>query len=186
VLRRTGRPAQARDLLLFAASAIEPGHRPTPGQLSVYGTLLEVAAYTAAVDGNRHAAAEYIGEAAAAARLGSDANHRFTAFGPSGVILYQVSVAQVLGDSGTAIDVLVNNAGRSHVGAPEETTDAELRDLFEVHVFGPAALVRAVLPHMRSRRSGSVVQISSMGGQTPSSATSTAPAPTSPPGKTRP
>jgi NAD(P)-dependent dehydrogenase (short-subunit alcohol dehydrogenase family) len=63
------------------------------------------------------------------------------------------------------IDVLVNNAGRSHVGAAEETTDAELRDLFEVHVFGPAALVRAVLPHMRSRRSGSIVQISSMGGQ---------------------
>ena len=104
VLRRTGRPAQARDLLISAASAIEPGHRPTPDQLSMYGTLLEVAAYTAAVDGNRQAAAEYIGEAAAtAARLGSDANHRFTAFGPSGVILYQVSVAQVLGDSGTAI-----------------------------------------------------------------------------------
>ena len=51
-----------------------------------------------------HAAAEFIGEAAAtAARLGSDANHRFTAFGPSGVILYQVSVAQILDDSGTAI-----------------------------------------------------------------------------------
>jgi len=104
VLRRTGRPAQARDLLLSAAGAIEPGHRPTPDQLSMYGTLLEVAAYTAAVDGNHGAAAEYLGEATAtAARLGSDANHRFTAFGPSGVILYQVSVAQVLGDSGTAI-----------------------------------------------------------------------------------
>jgi transcriptional regulator with XRE-family HTH domain len=43
------------------------------------------------------------GAAATAARLGSDANHRFTAFGPSGVILYQVSIAQVLGDSGTSI-----------------------------------------------------------------------------------
>jgi NAD(P)-dependent dehydrogenase (short-subunit alcohol dehydrogenase family) len=63
------------------------------------------------------------------------------------------------------IDVLVNNAGRSHVGAAEETTDAELRDLFEVHVFGPAALVRAVLPHMRARRAGAIVQLSSMGGQ---------------------
>jgi len=63
------------------------------------------------------------------------------------------------------IDVLVNNAGRTHVGAAEETTDAELRDLFEVHVFGPAALARAVLPHMRSRRSGAIVQVSSMGGQ---------------------
>jgi len=63
------------------------------------------------------------------------------------------------------IDVLVNNAGRSHVGAAEETTDAELRDLFEVHLFGPAALTRAVLPHMRSRRAGAIVQMSSMGGQ---------------------
>ncbi|MEU4622009.1 oxidoreductase [Actinoplanes sp. NPDC023801] len=63
------------------------------------------------------------------------------------------------------IDVLVNNAGRGQVGAVEETTDAELRDLFEVHVFGPAALTRAVLPHMRARRSGAVVQMSSFGGQ---------------------
>ncbi len=48
-------------------------------------------------------------------------------------------------------DVLVNNAGRGHVGAAEETTDAELRSLFDLHVFGPAALVRAVLPAMRRR-----------------------------------
>ncbi|MFG3291563.1 SDR family NAD(P)-dependent oxidoreductase [Streptomyces sp. NPDC048179] len=63
------------------------------------------------------------------------------------------------------IDVLVNNAGRTHVGAVEETTDEELRDLFDLHFFGPAALVRAVLPHMRERRSGAIVQMSSMGGQ---------------------
>jgi NAD(P)-dependent dehydrogenase (short-subunit alcohol dehydrogenase family) len=63
------------------------------------------------------------------------------------------------------IDVLVNNAGRTHVGAFEETTNDELRDLFDVHVFGPAALVRAVLPGMRARRSGAIVQMSSMGGQ---------------------
>ncbi|WP_433892184.1 oxidoreductase [Streptomyces sp. CA-111067] len=63
------------------------------------------------------------------------------------------------------IDVLVNNAGRTHVGAFEETTDEELRALFDVHVFGPAALVRAVLPGMRARRSGAIVQMSSMGGQ---------------------
>src|SRR5439155_18114863 len=47
----------------------------------------------------------------------------------------------------------------------EETTDADLRDLFEVHLFGPAALTRAVLPHMRARGSGAIVQISSLGGQ---------------------
>ncbi|GAA1534204.1 oxidoreductase [Actinomadura kijaniata] len=63
------------------------------------------------------------------------------------------------------VDVLVNNAGRSHVGALEETTDAELRALFEVHVFGPAALTRAVLPHMRRQGGGAIVQMSSMGGQ---------------------
>ncbi|WP_037676344.1 oxidoreductase [Streptomyces griseus] len=63
------------------------------------------------------------------------------------------------------IDVLVNNAGRTHVGAFEETTEDELRELFDLHVFGPAALTRAVLPHMRERRSGAIVQMSSMGGQ---------------------
>lgn len=63
------------------------------------------------------------------------------------------------------LDVLVNNAGRGQVGAAEETTDAELRDLFELHLFGPAALVRAVLPGMRARRRGTIVQLSSFGGQ---------------------
>ncbi|KUM77734.1 oxidoreductase [Streptomyces griseorubiginosus] len=63
------------------------------------------------------------------------------------------------------IDVLVNNAGRTHVGAFEETTEHELRELFDLHVFGPAALTRAVLPSMRARRSGAIVQMSSMGGQ---------------------
>ncbi|MEU5251560.1 oxidoreductase [Streptomyces longwoodensis] len=63
------------------------------------------------------------------------------------------------------LDVLVNNAGRTHVGAFEETTDAELRELFDLHVFGPAALTRAVLPHLRERRTGAIVQMSSMGGQ---------------------
>ncbi|WP_030762007.1 oxidoreductase [Streptomyces griseus] len=63
------------------------------------------------------------------------------------------------------IDVLVNNAGRTHVGSVEETDDAQLRSLFDVHVFGPAALTRAVLPSMRARRSGAIVQLSSVGGQ---------------------
>ncbi|WP_369145076.1 oxidoreductase [Streptomyces sp. R44] len=63
------------------------------------------------------------------------------------------------------IDVLVNNAGRTHVGSVEETGDDELRSLFDVHVFAPAALTRAVLPHMRARRSGAIVQLSSVGGQ---------------------
>ncbi|GHF89788.1 short-chain dehydrogenase/reductase [Kitasatospora xanthocidica] len=63
------------------------------------------------------------------------------------------------------IDVLVNNAGRGLIGAVEEYTDRELRDLMELHFFGPAALTRAVLPHMRAQGSGAVVQMSSMGGR---------------------
>ncbi|MFI1333307.1 oxidoreductase [Streptomyces sp. NPDC020845] len=63
------------------------------------------------------------------------------------------------------IDILVNNAGRGMVGAVEETTDAELRDLMDLHFFGPAALTRAALPHMRRRGSGAVVQLTSMGGR---------------------
>ncbi|GAA4444965.1 oxidoreductase [Phytohabitans houttuyneae] len=63
------------------------------------------------------------------------------------------------------VDVLVNNAGRGLVGAVEETTERELRDLMELHFFGPAALTRAVLPHMRRQGSGAIVQLSSMGGR---------------------
>jgi NAD(P)-dependent dehydrogenase (short-subunit alcohol dehydrogenase family) len=63
------------------------------------------------------------------------------------------------------LDVLVNNAGRGLVGAVEETTDKELRELMELHFFGPVALTRAVLPHMRARRSGAIVQMSSQGGR---------------------
>jgi len=63
------------------------------------------------------------------------------------------------------IDVLVNNAGRTQVGAVEETTDEELRDLFELHFFAPVALTRAVLPQMRKQGGGAIVQMSSVGGQ---------------------
>jgi NAD(P)-dependent dehydrogenase (short-subunit alcohol dehydrogenase family) len=63
------------------------------------------------------------------------------------------------------IDVLVNNAGRTQVGAVEETTDEELRSLFELHFFAPAALTRLVLPQMRGQGGGAIVQMSSVGGQ---------------------
>ncbi|MFI0240513.1 oxidoreductase [Streptomyces sp. NPDC016845] len=63
------------------------------------------------------------------------------------------------------IDVLVNNAGRGMVGAVENSTDDELRSLMDVHFFGPAALTRAALPHMRRRESGAIVQLTSMGGR---------------------
>ncbi len=62
------------------------------------------------------------------------------------------------------IDVLVNNAGFGTVGALEETTEDELRHAMEVMFFGPMRLTRLALPGMRRRRSGAVVQVTSMGG----------------------
>src|SRR5258705_4414283 len=76
----------------------------------------------------------------------------------------QAVIAEALERFGR-IDVLVNNAGRTQVGAVEETTDEELRALFELHFFAPAALTRAVLPHMRRQGGGAIVQMSSVGGQ---------------------
>ncbi|MEU4538157.1 SDR family NAD(P)-dependent oxidoreductase [Streptosporangium sp. NPDC023825] len=64
------------------------------------------------------------------------------------------------------LDVLVNNAGRAVVGAVEEVSDAQLRELMDLHLFGPAALVRAALPTMRERGTGTIVQMSSQGGRT--------------------
>jgi NAD(P)-dependent dehydrogenase (short-subunit alcohol dehydrogenase family) len=64
-----------------------------------------------------------------------------------------------------AIDVLVNNAGLASVGAVEELQDDQLRSLMDTMYFGPVATIQAVLPGMRARRAGTIVQMSSMGGQ---------------------
>jgi NAD(P)-dependent dehydrogenase (short-subunit alcohol dehydrogenase family) len=63
------------------------------------------------------------------------------------------------------LDVVVNNAGHGSVGAIEEIVPDDLRALMEVLFFGAFAVTQAVLPHMRERGSGTIVQISSMGGQ---------------------
>jgi len=63
------------------------------------------------------------------------------------------------------VDVLVNNAGYGSVGAVEEFTMEELRTQFETMFFGAVEMIKAVLPRMRERRSGTIVQMSSMGGQ---------------------
>ncbi|MFF0411339.1 SDR family NAD(P)-dependent oxidoreductase [Kitasatospora sp. NPDC004745] len=62
------------------------------------------------------------------------------------------------------IDVLVNNAGYGYLAAVEEGEDEEVRALFDTDVFGVVDTTRAVLPGMRARRAGHIVNISSLGG----------------------
>jgi NAD(P)-dependent dehydrogenase (short-subunit alcohol dehydrogenase family) len=62
------------------------------------------------------------------------------------------------------IDVLVNNAGYGYMAAVEEGEDAEVRKLFDTNYFGVVDTLKAVLPAMRARRSGHVINISSMTG----------------------
>lgn len=62
------------------------------------------------------------------------------------------------------IDVLVNNAGYGHEGILEESQLSDMRRQFDVNVFGPVALIKAVLPFMRARRRGHILNITSMGG----------------------
>ncbi|XEU19622.1 oxidoreductase [Tistrella mobilis] len=62
------------------------------------------------------------------------------------------------------IDVLVNNAGYGHEGVLEESTLDDLQRQFAANVFGPVAMIKAVLPGMRARRRGHIVNVTSMGG----------------------
>lgn len=62
------------------------------------------------------------------------------------------------------IDVLVNNAGYGHEGVLEESSIDDLQRQFAANVFGPVAMMKAVLPGMRERRRGHIVNVTSMGG----------------------
>ena len=62
------------------------------------------------------------------------------------------------------VDVLVNNAGYGHEGILEETPLEDVQRQFDANVFGAVAMIKAVLPGMRTRRSGHIVNVTSMGG----------------------
>jgi NADP-dependent 3-hydroxy acid dehydrogenase YdfG len=72
-------------------------------------------------------------------------------------------VATVLARAGR-LDVVVNNAGFGFGGAVEDTSIDEARELFETNLFGMLRVCRAVLPHLRERRAGTIVNVSSLAG----------------------
>ena len=121
----------------FAVAALEAGHR-------VVGTVRRV------------------GDAEAFAALAVGRGHLLlldvTEFA---TIHAAVSQAETLAGP---IDVLVNNAGYGHEGVVEESSVDDLQRQFAANVYGPVAMMQAVLPGMRERRSGHIINVTSMGG----------------------
>lgn len=76
----------------------------------------------------------------------------------------QIAAAVAAADAAFGVDVLVNNAGHGYLSAVEEGEDAEVRKLFDVNYFGAVDMIKAVLPGMRARGFGHIVNISSMTG----------------------
>jgi NAD(P)-dependent dehydrogenase (short-subunit alcohol dehydrogenase family) len=76
----------------------------------------------------------------------------------------QAAVAEAIGLFGT-LDTLVNNAGAGVAGAFEAVPAEDLRHIFEVNLFGAARTIRAVIPHMRGRNSGVIVNVTSITGR---------------------
>ena len=62
------------------------------------------------------------------------------------------------------VDVLVNNAGYGSIGAIEEINDEEIKRQFAVNVFGSISMIKAVLPFMRARKGGHILNITSIAG----------------------
>lgn len=106
-LLANGRPAAARNLIAESTGYLESGlDNASPTYLSIYGTLFLVGSMAAARLDDRGGAREFLAEADRVAhRLGHDANHMWTAFGPTNVAIHRVSTAMELGDVQIAADL---------------------------------------------------------------------------------
>ncbi|WP_455353535.1 helix-turn-helix domain-containing protein [Streptomyces sp. SYSU K217416] len=104
--RRQGHYARATDVAVTAAQQLAADRTaPKAERLSVQGNLYATAAYTAAKQGDRHTAHTLLAEAkASAGQLGRDDTVRGSVFGPSQVLLHQISICYLLGDAGQAIE----------------------------------------------------------------------------------
>ena len=100
----------------------------------------------------------------------------FEALAPGRAISYIVDVtddaavketAALIEEKIGAIDILVNNAGYGLVGAIEEASQAEIRAQFDVNVFGAISVIQSVLPFMRARRAGRIINVTSVSGIAP-------------------
>src|SRR5512140_543738 len=76
----------------------------------------------------------------------------------------KLAVASTIGQFGQ-IDVLINNAGYTMLGALEEISDQQTQQVFDVNVFGALRMIRAVVPQMRKERTGCIINISSIAGK---------------------
>ena len=75
--------------------------------------------------------------------------------------------AALIEEKTDGIDILVNNAGYGLVGAIEEATQSEIRAQFDVNVFGAISVIQSVLPFMRARRAGHIINVTSVSGIAP-------------------
>ena len=103
----------------------------------------------------------------ATAKAGFENLHAENAFAYELDVTHFAAIEAVITDVEThvgPIDVLVNNAGYGHEGVMEESSLDEMRRQFDVNVFGAVAMIKALLPLMRQRRQGHIINITSMGG----------------------